>query len=235
MSVKVYWSKNAIASSGNQSSYGDAREADESGSETLNTDGSSVKMMGAFRSSIRGGATFRLERSYWAFNMSSYQGTTLAGLKFNFKPTTSTSPSDLTSNRLIKTDAFGNSSNFSNYSPEDWFESLNYGTTYSSAFTFPDSSTAQEVTLNSNATSQISANGFLQICMVTALDYNGLGMITDVNQNAIGNIGNNTTGNVYLSFDEPGYGNNVNGVTASNIVKVNDVAAGSITKLNDVA
>ena len=84
MSVKVYWSKNAIASSGNQSSYGDAREADESGSETLNTDGSSVKMMGAFRSSIRGGATFRLERSYWAFNMSSYQGTTLAGLKFNF-------------------------------------------------------------------------------------------------------------------------------------------------------
>ena len=31
----VYWSKNAFASSGNQTSSGDAREAEESASQTL--------------------------------------------------------------------------------------------------------------------------------------------------------------------------------------------------------
>ena len=233
MSVKVFWSKNAFANSGNNSVWGDAREADESASESLNTDSSNIEAIELFRSSGRGSATFRIKRAYFAFNMSSYQGITLAGLKFCYTPTTSGVA--MTSNRLIKTDAFGNSSNFSDYAPEDWYESLNFGTTYSSTFTFPDSTTAQEVTLNSNATSQISSNGFIQICMVGSADYSDLQPIVDVDNGAFMNVGNNTTGNVFLKFDEPGYGNNVNGVTASNIVKVNDVAAGDITKLNDIA
>jgi len=233
MSAKVYWSKNAFASSGNQTVWGDAREADESASESLNTDSSNISAIELYRNSARGGATYRLKRAYFAFNMSAYTGITLAGLKFNYKPTTSGVA--MSGNYLIKTDAFGNSSNFSDYAPEDWYESLNFGTTYSSTFTFPDSTTAQEVTLNSNATSQISSTGYIQICMVGAADYSDIAPFLDINNNGFMNVGNNTTGNVYLSFDEPGYGNNVNGVTSSNIVKVNDIAAGSITKLNDIA
>ena len=40
---------------------------------------------------------------------------------------------------------------------------------------------------------------------------------------------------IVVTHDDPGYGNNVNGVTASNIVKINDVATASITKLNDIS
>ncbi len=230
----VYWSKNAFAASGNESSAEDAREADESNTQTLNSDSASILAINTFRSSTRGGAVYRFARCYWAFDMSSYQGVTLSNLKFNYKPTTTTSTNS-TDNYLIKTDAFGSNTNFQDYGSDQWFESLNYGVAYSSGFTFPDSTTAQQVSLNSNATSQISTNGFIQICMVMAADYTGLGPVSDVNITGYMNVGGNTSGNTFLSFDDTGYGNNVNGITASNIVKINDEASSGIVKVNDIS
>ena len=67
-------------------------------------------------------------------------------------------------------------------------------------------------------------------------DYNGVAGALDVSNITNWNIGSNTTGNVYLSFDySAGFGKNVNNVTAANIVKINNVATNNITKLNGVS
>ena len=67
-------------------------------------------------------------------------------------------------------------------------------------------------------------------------DYNGVAPAADANNFTRWNVGSNTTGNVYLSFDySAGFGKNVNNVTAANIVKINNVATNNITKLNGVS
>ena len=127
--------------------------------------------------------------------------------------------------------------NFNDYGSDSWFESLNYGVAYSSGFTYVDSSSAQQVTLNSNATSQISSNSMIQMCMVTNADYTGLGLISDANNIGYMNVGSNTGGNTYLSFDyaDAGYPNAVISVAAANISKINSIATGDIDKVNSVS
>ena len=236
-SQTVYWSKNAFASSGNQSSIGAAREAEESSTETLNSDSASITAIDAFRSSSRGGTTIRYQRCYFAFDCSDFTSSsgTISNLKFNFKGTASTT-GNISNNRLVKTTAFGSSTNFSNYSPEDWFESLDLNTSYSSNFTYADGTASQAVTLNSTAISQIANNGFIQIAMLINVDFTGLGPVADQNVNGQMNVGGNTSGNVFLTFDfaEAGYGNDVNTVTSTNISKVNTIATGNIDKINAV-
>lgn len=232
----VYWSKNAFASSGNQTSSGDAREAEESASQTLDQTSSNAIAIESYRNSLRGGATYRYQRCYWAFDMSSYSTGTITNLKFNYKPTTSTQGS-LGNSYLIKTDAFGSNTNFNAYAAASWYESLNYGVAYSSGFTYVDSSSAQQITLNSTATSQISNNSMIQICMVTNADYTGLGLIADANNAGYMNVGSNTGGNTYLSFDyaDAGYPNAVISVAAANISKINSIATANIDKVNSVS
>ena len=234
-SQTVYWSKNAFASSGNQSSIGAAREAEESSTETLNTDTSSIVAIDAFRSSTRGGVTVRFQRCYFAFDCSDFTSSsgTISNLKFNFKGTASTT-GNISNNRLVKTTAFGSNTNFSNYSPADWFESLDLNTSYSSNFTYADGTASQAVTLNSTAISQIANNGFIQIAMLINVDFTGLGPIVDQSVNGQMNVGGNTSGNVFLTFDfaEAGYGNDVNAVPSTSISKVNEISTGNISKIN---
>ena len=234
-SQTVYWSKNAFASSGNQSSIGAAREAEESSTETLNSDSASITAIDAFRSSTRGGVTVRFQRCYFAFDCSDFTSSsgTISNLKFNFKGTASTT-GNISNNRLVKTTAFGSSNNFSNYSSTDWFESLTLSTTYSSNFTYADGTSAQTVNLNSTAISQIANNGFIQIAMLINVDFTGLGPISDQSVNGQMNVGGNTSGNVFLTFDfaEAGYGNDVNAVPSTSISKVNEVSTGNISKIN---
>ena len=236
-SQTVYWSKNAFASSGNQSSIGAAREAEESSTETLNSDSASITAIDAFRSSSRGGTTVRFQRCYFAFDCSDFTSSsgTISNLKFNFKGTASTT-GNISNNRLVKTTAFGSNTNFSNYSPADWFESLDLNTSYSSNFTYADGTASQAVTLNSTAISQIANNGFIQIAMLINVDFTGLGPVADQNVNGQMNVGGNTSGNVFLTFDfaEAGYSNTVNTVTSTNISKVNTIATGNIDKINAV-
>ena len=234
-SQTVYWSKNAFASSGNQSSIGAAREAEESSTETLNSDSASITAIDAFRSSSRGGTTIRYQRCYFAFDCSDFTSSsgTITNLKFNFKGTASTT-GNISNNRLVKTTAFGSNTNFSNYSPADWFESLDLNTSYSSDFTYSDGTASQAVTLNSTAISQIANNGFIQIAMLINVDFTGLGPIVDQSVNGQMNVGGNTSGNVFLtfSFAEAGYGNDVNAVPSTSISKVNEISTGNISKIN---
>ena len=237
-SQTVYWSKNAFASSGNQSSIGAAREAEESSTETLNSDSASITAIDAFRSSSRGGTTVRFQRCYFAFDCSDFTSSsgTISNLKFNFKGTASTT-GNISNNRLVKTTAFGSNTNFSNYSPADWFESLDLNTSYSSNFTYADGTASQAVTLNSTAISQIANNGFIQIAMLINVDFTGLGPIVDQSVNGQMNVGGNTSGNVFLtfSFAEAAYSKKVNGITASSGQDLNGISYTNFSKVNGVA
>ena len=233
----IYWSKNAIASIGpsGETNFTNARESAEDGSNTTNTTLSNASVSGFQRSSARGGATFGFKRSYWGFDFTGYTAGTITNLKFNYKP--STGSTGTLSNRLAQFNGFGTEVG-SNYTTGDWWDSIEDPLTpYSNAFNSPDSTTVQAVTLNATAITDAGTDGYLKLVLMNATDYNNLNLAVDVNNNTNWNVGNNSTGNIYLSFDyeAPGFGKNVNNVTAANIVKINGVATANITKLNGVS
>ena len=233
----IYWSKNALAGIGpsGQSDFDDAREAAESTSSTLNTELTSATVAEFQKSSGRGSASFGFKRSYWGFNFDGYTTGDITNLKFNFKP--SVNSSSAISCRFVEFTGFGNSLN-DNYSDDEWWDGIENLTPYSNSFTSPDSSTVQAITLLSQATTDAQADGFLKVALMNNnQDYNGVAPAADANNFTRWNVGSNTTGNIYLSFDyaAPGFGKNVNNVTAANIVKINNVATANITNLNGVS
>ena len=234
--VTLYWSKNAIAAIGpsGQNNFTNAREAAECDSNSNNTEGTNSIVSGTIRNSARGGASFGFKRSYWGFDFTGYTAGDITNLKFNFKP--STGSTGTLSNRFVQFEGFGAEVG-SNYSDDEWWDGIESLTTYSDGFNSPDSSTVQAITLNSTAIADAGDDGFLKLCLMNITDYNGIAGAVDVSNTTNWNIGSATTGNVYLSFDyaAPGFGKNVNNVTAANIVKINNVATANITKLNGVS
>ena len=236
MAETVYWSKNAVAAVGpsGETSFSNAREADESTSNTNNTTSSNIAStkFGIFTG--RGSTTFGFGRAYLAFDMGNYTSGTITNLKFHFKPTTTTSYG--ATHYLTKFTGFGNSTNFSNFDPSSWWDDIVITATsaYSTGFTIADSSTASSVTLTSQATTDAQNDGYLQMVLMTSADYLDLnsGAATDLTMYF--NWGNNTSGNIYLQFDfsAAGYTNPINGTTVQ-YNKVNDVSATSIEKIND--
>ena len=233
----IYWSKNAIASIGpsGQSSYSGAREAAEDSSNTTNTTSTNAIVSGFIRTSSRGGAAFGFRRSYWGFDFTGYTEGTISNLKFNFKP--STGSTGTLSNRLAQFNGFGTEVG-SNYSTGDWWDSIeNPLVPYSNAFNSPDSTTVQAITLNSTAITDAGTDGFLKLVLMNSGDYNNLNVAVDNNNLTNWNIGSNTTGNIYLSFDYagPGYPNTVNAITNDNIEKINAIGSANIDEVNSVS
>jgi len=229
----IYWSKNALAAIGpsGQSSFSDAREAEESTSSTVNTTSTNALASGFIRTSSRGGAQFGFKRSYWGFDFTGYTAGTITNLKFNYKP--STGSTGTLSNRLAQFNGFGSEVS-NNFSEDEWWTEIEDPLTpYSNAFNSPDSSTVQVVTLNSTAISDAGNDGFLKFVVMNATDYNNLNLAVDVNNATNWNIGNNSSGNIYLSFDyeAPGYGNAVIGVPGANIDEVIGVGAANIVSV----
>ena len=233
--VTLYWSKNAIAAIGpsGQNNFTNAREAAECDSNSNNTEGTNSIVSGTIRNSARGGASFGFKRSYWGFDFTGYTAGDITNLKFNFKPTTSSTGT--LGQRFVQFEGFGAEVG-SNYSDDEWWDGIESLTTYSDGFNSPDSSTVQAITLNSTAIADAGNDGFLKVALMNITDYNGVAGALDVSNTTNWNIGSNTTGNVYLSFDySAGFGKNVNNVTAANIVKINNVATNNITNLNGVS
>ena len=229
----IYWSKNAIASIGpsGQSSYSGAREAAEDSSNTTNTTSTNAIVSGFIRTSSRGGAAFGFRRSYWGFDFTGYTEGTISNLKFNFKP--STGSTGTLSNRLAQFNGFGTEVG-SNYTTGDWWDSIEDPLTpYSNAFNSPDSTTVQAVTLNATAITDAGTDGYLKLVLMNATDYNNLNLAVDVNNNTNWNVGNNSTGNIYLSFDyeAPGYGNKVNSILPANVSQINGISNSNISQV----
>jgi len=229
----IYWSKNAIASIGpsGQSSYSGAREAAEDSSNTTNTTSTNAIVSGFIRTSSRGGAAFGFRRSYWGFDFTGYTEGTISNLKFNFKP--STGSTGTLSNRLAQFNGFGTEVG-SNYSTGDWWDSIeNPLVPYSNAFNSPDSTTVQAITLNSTAITDAGTDGFLKLVLMNTGDYNGIAVGVDQSNITNWNVGNNSTGNIYLSFDyeAPGYGNKVNSILPANVSQINGISNSNISQV----
>ena len=229
----IYWSKNAIASIGpsGETNFTNARESAEDGSNTTNTTLSNASVSGFQRSSARGGATFGFKRSYWGFDFTGYTAGTITNIKFNYKP--STGSTGTLSNRLAQFNGFGTEVG-SNYTTGDWWDSIEDPLTpYSNAFNSPDSTTVQAVTLNATAITDAGTDGYLKLVLMNATDYNNLNLAVDVNNNTNWNVGNNSTGNIYLSFDyeAPGYGNKVNSILPANVSQINGISNSNISQV----
>ena len=117
-----------------------------------------------------------------------------------------------------------NKDDFNNYTP------------YASELTTWSTSAYNTFTLDSNAISDMNSNGFLNVALVEfQYDFN----------NAVPTLGfNNSSGIEFLDATNPielsitynaaSYGNDVNGVTAANIIAINGITAANIVEVNGV-
>ena len=234
----IYWTKNATAQIGpfGQNNFTNARQAAESNSNSNNTTASNTVVSGYIRSSGRGSSSFGFRRSYWGFDFTAYTTGTITNLAFHFKP--STGSTGTLSNRLAQFEGFGSALG-SNYSADDWWDSISSPLVpYSNAFNSPDSSTAQSVTLTAQAITDAKADGFLKLVLMNNTDYANLNLAVDVNNLTNWNIGSQSTGNVFLSFDyvAPGWNNEINGVVNPLIIDdINTKSRSSIAEINTVS
>ena len=122
------------------------------------------------------------------------------------------------------------------------FNSSTSMTAYSSEFTpFLSGLAISSVSLNATAISNINSGGSSKEICVGIINYTYDFDYPDVEEN-FGNLYNGvdltTSGAnravMAVTHEAAGFGKDVNGVTAANIVKVNDVASANIVKLNDV-
>jgi len=239
-SVDLYWSKNALGAIGpsGQNNFTNAREAAESNTMSNNSTSTNAIVSGTIRNSGRGSASFGFKRSYWGFDFTAYTTGTITNLAFHFKP--STGSTGTLSNRLAQFEGFGSAVG-DNLTTNDWWDSIaDPLVAYSNAFNSPDSTTAQEITLVTQATTDAKADGFLKLVLMNSGDYNNLNVAVDNNNITNWNIGSNTTGNVFLRFDYtppvvPGYGNIVNGVTGTSIGNVNKIQSADISTVIGVS
>ena len=123
------------------------------------------------------------------------------------------------------------------------FNSSTSMTAYSSQFTPTISGLGDnQITLNATAISNANSGGASKKLCLGIINYTYDFDYPDVEEsfgNLLTGVNFTTTGasRAFLTVTHAaaGFGKNVNGVTAANIVKVNDVATGNIVKLNDVS
>ena len=224
-------SKNAVAAA-QASSFSDAREAVESDSQTLNTTSTNILSVRYMQSSGRGGTTVLFTRSYLAFDFTGYTAGTITALKFHWTSTTSAAAAETV--RLVKTDAFGSSTNFSDYASTDWYSSLDFSTLYSNSFSWPDASSNNSVTLTSGAITAAQSDGYLQFAILQTNDQSGLNPGFDVTNTSYGNWSSNRF-NLQFTYVDAGYPNKVNSIASANIAKIDSIATANISKVNSVS
>jgi len=110
-------------------------------------------------------------------------------------------------------------------------------TTYNAAVP-NDLYTAPDGTLTAQAITDAKADGFLKLVLMNNTDYANLNLAVDVNNLTNWNIGSQSTGNVFLSFDyvAPGWNNEINGVVNPLIIDdINTKSRSSIAEINTVS
>ena len=177
-----------------------------------------------------------VKRLFLTFNVTSYQtGYTITNLKLYYLPTTSTEGSGGAGMKmaLVQSTAQGNANTDLTTSDIDNFDdSVDYAANDGSQDnTWRDLSTLSSVDLNSTAISAITSTGYLKICIMEYLyDYPDTAPTTNpTNMKAFANY----TTVPYLSFTATaiGYGNDIIGVSSSNIDSVNAVATADISEI----
>ncbi len=179
------------------------------------------------------GSEWYVKRMFLAFNATAYQtGYTITNLKLYYLPTTSTAGSSGAGAKmaLVKSTAQGNANaDLTTSDINNFDDTVDYAANDgSSDNTWRDLSTLQSVDLNSTAISAITSTGYLKICIMEYLyDYPDTApTVAGTNIRAYANFSTVP----YLSFTATpiGYGNDVIGVSSSNIDTILGVASADI-------
>ena len=231
----INWSKNASAITGPGAAYTSfslARQAEESAFNSNNTTASNIVGSGIIRSGGRGATSYGVRRTYFAFDFTGYTSGTITNLAFHFTPT-GTSSGTL-SNRIAQFEGFGESTTFNDYSATSWWSDItNPLVPYSSAFNIIDGSTAASVSLNSTAITDAGTDGYLQIVLMNAGDYNNVPPVSDgTNLSYLDQSSNKSF--LRFTYVAGGYSNNINGILSSNFTHVNSIEIDDIEAINAV-
>ncbi len=233
----INWSKNAVVGvTPSTAGFGEQRQAEESNTGSTNTTSSQILSVRYLRNTGRGTPQYSFYRSFMAFDFTGYTTGTMTNLAFHWKGTTLSNGAHNVF--LVKTNAFGSSTNFSNYSSTSWWSSITMGTRYDNGglagFSWPDSTSAQSQALTSGAITAAQSDGYLQMVLVSTVDYFGIDSGSDQTKNSYGNWSSN---NMFLRFTyaDAGYSNTVNSIIPANINKIDSVATANISKVNSVS
>ena len=181
-----------------------------------------------FKSTGRGGGTFRFIRTFIHFDTSGISG----GSSFQLQLTSSGANGSSKSNTTAIKHTAG-SSNGGELANAD-FNNIDRNTAYSSATTFSTSGTVT-FTLNATAATQIINNNDFNVALLLAHD--AAEEEEDLLEES-GDVTNqiNFSSAINLTYTDPagGYAHKLNGVAAASIGKVNTVATANIGKINTV-
>ena len=232
----IYWEKNAVVGvTPSTAGFSSQRQAEESNTGSTNTTSSQILSARYLRNTGRGTPQYSFYRSFMAIDFTGYTTGTMTNLAWHWKGTTASNGANNVF--LVKTSAFGSNTNFNNYAVTSWWSSIATGTRYDNGgiggFSWPDSTSAQSVSLLSSAITAGQSDGYLQMVLMGSVDYFGLDSGSDQTKNSYGNWSSN---NMFLRFDyaDAGYPNTVNSITSANISKINSIATANISKVNSV-
>jgi len=177
------------------------------------------------------GSDWSLKRQFLAFNATAYQtGYTITNLKLYYLPTTTTAGSSGAGLKvaLVKSTAQGNANaDLTTSDINNFDDTVDYADN-DGTVVWRDLSTLEYWDLNSTAISAITSTGYLKICVMQYLnDY--LDSAPTTNPTNLKAFSNYSTV-PYLSFTATpmGYGNDVIGVSSSNIGKILGVSSADI-------
>ena len=232
---KIDAGKYGWAYSGNiTSSFTDARET---GFNVFNQSTSADIKIAEFQTSAgKGSRSYRFYRFFCAFDTSSYSsGYAISNLTFNFRRTTNTTCSPticFPQFIIVKSTAQGDAD--TDLTTSDYFSDVVYTTAYSSATNITSSNADTSISLNATAITDFGTS-LLKVVMVQyGNDYSDTTSSSDLQQVVYGNFASGSSGYVpYLEFDAvaTGYGNDVIGVSSSNIDSVNAIARADIDQI----
>lgn len=214
------------ATSGTQTSWDDARNNPSASSFTeYSTPTVKVDAIEEVYVSGRGGGSYIVSRTFLSFDVSGVGGTITAADLYVYGKT-----NDSCSVRPVKSTAFGGDGNsafvatdFDNWNPSS-------PTVYGGESTW---STGAYVvmSLNGTAISDMNTNGYLIVALVgNTYDYPDVTPLVDITRRSGISFKSTTGEEIYLdiTYTPTGYGNDVNGVSAANIVNVIGVATADI-------
>ena len=200
-----------------------AAARDETSGTSIGQDTAQDNAVQYFKSTGRGGGTFRYIRSFLQFDSSSITSAVGSAI-LNIESQGISSTADVI---VCASDAFGGASDDL---INDDFNNVDFSTAYSSELsTWNTSGANNAITLNAAARTAIQNNNSF-ICAI--VDHDSDFQDTD-SLSGSGNttVGINFSGTITLVVTLAGYGNDVNLVASANIGEVNGVASGSIDKI----
>ena len=209
-----------------------AAARDETTGTSITQDAASAGAIQYFKSTGRGGGTFRYIRSFLQFDASSITGTVTAAT-LNVESEGFSNSSDLI---VIASDAFGGTN--SDLVNDD-FDNVDFSTTYSSEITtWNNEGSNNAITLNSAAHSAISSNNSF-ICAI--VDHDSDFQDTDsLSGNGSQGAGIDFAGTITLvvtvaAASGPANLTSLNSITKSNITSANTITLANITSINTIA